>query len=241
MTLMTSVALFCSNLGKVPALDFVQSLAINPRAYEPGHAVSLEELHEVSQMLAWLHNSAVQRLPSISEVREALQKMTWRTERRSDDVAPGTALQKMTWRTRTGMGDHVGSTMGSSGMGANARGVGGSQSWGVSAWAAAAWAKAAAGSSSATTDSSRGSSSGSSKGSKEPAPSWASTVPGGGGALHTSEMLTEIPALLGALASRAASRMHVLTTAAPDSPQVRWPRVRRLSEGSPLYRACTAS
>jgi hypothetical protein len=58
---------------------------------------------------------------------------------------------------------------------------------------------------------------------------------------HTSEMLTEIPALLGALASRAASRMHVLTTAAPDSPQVRWPRVRRLSEGSPLYRACTAS
>lgn len=231
MTLMTSVALFCSNLGKVPALDFVQSLAINPRAYEPGHAVSLEELHEVSQMLAWLHNSAVQRLPSISEVREALQKMTW--------------------RTRTGMGDHVGSTMGSSGMGANARGVGGSQSWGVSAWAAAAWAKAAAGSSSATTGSSRGSSSGSSKGSKEPAPSWASTVPGGGGALHasemlteiphTSEMLTEIPALLGALASRAASRMHVLTTAAPDSPQVRWPRVRRLSEGSPLYRACTAS
>ena len=139
MTLMTSVALFCSNLGKVPALDFVQSLAINPRAYEPGHAVSLEELHEVSQMLAWLHNSAVQRLPSISEVREALQKMTW--------------------RTRTGMGDHVGSTMGSSGMGANARGVGGSQSWGVSAWAAAAWAKAAAGSSSATTGSSRGSSS----------------------------------------------------------------------------------
>jgi hypothetical protein len=231
MTLMTSVALFCSNLGKVPALDFVQSLAINPRAYEPGHAVSLEELHEVSQMLAWLHNSAVQRLPSISEVREALQKMTW--------------------RTRTGMGDHVGSTMGSSGMGANARGVGGSQSWGVSAWAAAAWAKAAAGSSSATTGSSRGSSSGSSKGSKEPAPSWASTVPGGGGALHasemlteiphTSEMLTEIPALLGALASRAASRMQVLTTAAPDSPQVRWPRVRRLSEGSPLYRACTAS
>ena len=231
MTLMTSVALFCSNLGKVPALDFVQSLAINPRAYEPGHAVSLEELHEVSQMLAWLHNSAVQRLPSISEVREALQKMTW--------------------RTRTGMGDHVGSTMGSSGMGANARGVGGSQSWGVSAWAAAAWAKAAAGSSSATTGSSRVSSSGSSKGSKEPAPSWASTVPGGGGALHasemlteiphTSEMLTEIPALLGALASRAASRMQVLTTAAPDSPQVRWPRVRRLSEGSPLYRACTAS
>ena len=231
MTLMTSVALFCSKLGKVPALDFVQSLAINPRAYEPGHAVSLEELHEVSQMLAWLHNSAVQRLPSISEVREALQKMTW--------------------RTRTGMGDHVGSTMGSSGMGANARGVGGSQSWGVSAWAAAAWAKAAAGSSSATTGSSRGSSSGSSKGSKEPAPSWASTVPGGGGALHTSEMLTEIPhtsemlteipALLGALASRAASRMQVLTTAAPDSPQVRWPRVRRLSEGSPLYRACTAS
>ena len=231
MTLMTSVALFCSNLGKVPALDFVQSLAINPRAYEPGHAVSLEELHEVSQMLAWLHNSAVQRLPSISEVREALQKMTW--------------------RTRTGMGDHVGSTMGSSGMGANARGVGGSQSWGVSAWAAAAWAKAAAGSSSATTGSSRGSSSGSSKGSKEPAPSWASTVPGGGGALHasemlteiphTSEMLTEIPALLGALASRAASRMHVLTTAAPDFPQVRWPRVRHLSEGSPLYRACTAS
>jgi len=231
MTLMTSVALFCSNLGKVPALDFVQSLAINPRAYEPGHAVSLEELHEVSQMLAWLHNSAVQRLPSISEVREALQKMTW--------------------RTRTGMGDHVGSTMGSSGMGANARGVGGSQSWGVSAWAAAAWAKAAAGSSSATTGSSRVSSSGSSKGSKEPAPSWASTVPGGGGALHasemlteiphTSEMLTEIPALLGALASRAASRMHVLTTAAPDSPQVRWPRVRRLSEGSPHYRACTAS
>ena len=231
MTLMTSVALFCSNLGKVPALDFVQSLAINPRAYEPGHAVSLEELHEVSQMLAWLHNSAVQRLPSISEVREALQKMTW--------------------RTRTGMGDHVGSTMGSSGMGATARGVGGSQSWGVSAWAAAAWAKAAAGSSSATTGSSRGSSSGSSKGFKEPAPSWASTVPGGGGALHasemlteiphTSEMLTEIPALLGALASRAASRMHVLTTAAPDSPQVRWPRVRRLSEGSPLYRACTAS
>jgi hypothetical protein len=58
---------------------------------------------------------------------------------------------------------------------------------------------------------------------------------------HTSEMLTEIPALLGALASRAASRMQVLTTAAPDSPQVRWPRVRRLSEGSPLYRACTAS
>ena len=231
MTLMTSVALFCSNLGKVPALDFVQSLAINPRAYEPGHAVSLEELHEVSQMLAWLHNSAVQRLPSISEVREALQKMTW--------------------RTLTGMGDHVGSTMGSSGMGANARGVGGSQSWGVSAWAAAAWAKAAAGSSSATTGSSRGSSSGSSKGSKEPAPSWASTVPGGGGALHASEMLTEIPhtsemlteilALLGALASRAASRMQVLTTAAPDSPQVRWPRVRRLSEGSPLYRACTAS
>ena len=231
MTLMTSVALFCSKLGKVPALDVVQSLAINPRAYEPGHAVSLEELHEVSQMLAWLHNSAVQRLPSISEVREALQKMTW--------------------RTRTGMGDHVGSTIGSSGMGANAREVGGSQSWGVSAWAAAAWAKAAAGSSSATTDSSRGSSSGSSKGSKEPAPSWASTVPGGGGALHTSEMLTEIPhtsemlteipALLGALASRAASRMQVLTTAAPDSPQVRWPRVRRLSEGSPLYRACTAS
>ena len=231
MTLMTSVALFCSNLGKVPALDFVQSLAINPRAYEPGHAVSLEELHEVSQMLAWLHNSAVQRLPSISEVREALQKMTW--------------------RTRTGMGDHVGSTMGSSGMGANARGVGGSQSWGISAWAAAAWAKAAAGSSSATTGSSRGSSSGSSKGSKEPAPSWAPTVPGGGGALHasemlteiphTSEMLTEIPALLGALASRAASRMQVLTTAAPDSPQVRWPRVRRLSEGSPLYRACMAS
>ena len=219
------------SLAKVPALDFVQSLAINPRAYEPGHAVSLEELHEVSQMLAWLHNSAVQRLPSISEVREALQKMTW--------------------RTRTGMGDHVGSTMGSSGMGANARGVGGSQSWGVSAWAAAAWAKAAAGSSSATTGSSRGSSKGSSKGSKEPAPSWASTVPGGGGALHTSEMLTEIPhtsemlteipALLGALASRAASRMQVLTTAAPDSPQVRWPRVRRLSEGSPLYRACTAS
>ena len=215
----------------MPALDVVQSLAINPRAYEPGHAVSLEELHEVSQMLAWLHNSAVQRLPSISEVREALQKMTW--------------------RTRTGMGDHVGSTIGSSGMGANAREVGGSQSWGVSAWAAAAWAKAAAGSSSATTDSSRGSSSGSSKGSKEPAPSWASTVPGGGEALHasemlteiphTSEMLTEIPALLGALASRAASRMQVLTTAAPDSPQVRWPRVRRLSEGSPLYRACTAS
>jgi len=230
-SLMTSDAFYCSILGKVPALDFVQSLAINPRAYEPGHAVSLEELHEVSQMLAWLHNSAVQRLPSISEVREALQKMTW--------------------RTRTGMGDHVGSTMGSSGMGANARGVGGSQSWGVSAWAAAAWAKAAAGSSSATTGSSRGSSSGSSKGSKEPAPSWASTVPGGGGALHasemlteiphTSEMLTEIPALLGALASRAASRMQVLTTAAPDSPQVRWPRVRRLSEGSPLYRACTAS
>ena len=209
------------SLAKVPALDFVQSLAINPRAYEPGHAVSLEDLHEVSQMLAWLHNSAVQRLPSISEVREALQKMTW--------------------RTRTGMGDHVGSTIGSSGMGANAREVGGSQSWGVSAWAAAAWAKAAAGSSSATTDSSRGSSSGSSKGSKEPAPSWASTVPGGGGALHTSEMLTEIPALLGALASRAASRMQVLTTAAPDSPQVRWPRVRRLSEGSPLYRVCTAS
>jgi hypothetical protein len=221
MTLMTSDAFYCSILGKVPALDFVQSLAINPRAYEPGHAVSLEELHEVSQMLAWLHNSAVQRLPSISEVREALQKMTW--------------------RTRTGMGDHVGSTIGSSGMGANAREVGGSQSWGVSAWAAAAWAKAAAGSSSATTDSSRGSSSGSSKGSKEPAPSWASTVPGGGGALHTSEMLTEIPALLGALASRAASRMQVLTTAAPDSPQVRWPRVRRLSEGSPLYRVCTAS
>jgi len=230
-SLMTSDAFYCSILGKVPALDFVQSLAINPRAYEPGHAVSLEELHEVSQMLAWLHNSAVQRLPSISEVREALQKMTW--------------------RTRTGMGDHVGSTMGSSGMGANARGVGGSQSWGVSAWAAAAWAKAAAGSSSATTGSSRVSSSGSSKGSKEPAPSWASTVPGGGGALHTSEMLTEIPhtsemlteipALLGALASRAASRMQVLTTAAPDSPQVRWPRVRRLSEGSPLYRACTAS
>jgi len=226
-SLMTSDAFYCSILGKVPALDFVQSLAINPRAYEPGHAVSLEELHEVSQMLAWLHNSAVQRLPSISEVREALQKMTW--------------------RTRTGMGDHVGS----SGMGANAQGVGGSQSWGVSAWAAAAWAKAAAGSSSATTGSSRVSSSGSSKGSKEPAPSWASTVPGGGGALHasemlteiphTSEMLTEIPALLGALASRAASRMQVLTTGAPDSPQVRWPRVRRLSEGSPLYRACTAS
>jgi hypothetical protein len=216
-SLMTSDAFYCSILGKVPALDFVQSLAINPRAYEPGHAVSLEELHEVSQMLAWLHNSAVQRLPSISEVREALQKMTW--------------------RTRTGMGDHVGS----SGMGATARGVGGSQSWGVSAWAAAAWAKAAAGSFSATTGSSRGSSSGSSKGSKEPAPSWASTVPGGGGALHASEMLTEIPALLGALASRAASRMQVLTTAAPDSPQVRWPRVRHLSEGSPLYRACTAS
>ena len=224
---MTSDAFFCSILGKVPALDFVQSLAINPRAYEPGHAVSLEELHEVSQMLAWLHNSAVQRLPSISEVREALQKMTW--------------------RTRTGMGDHVGSTMGSSGMGANARGVGGSQSWGVSAWAAAAWAKAAAGSSSATMGSSRGSS----RGSKEPAPSWAPTVPGGGGALHTSEMLTEIPhtsemlteipALLGALASRAASRMQVLTTGAPDSPQVRCPRVRRLSAGSPLYRACTAS
>ena len=224
---MTSDAFFCSILGKVPALDFVQSLAINPRAYEPGHAVSLEELHEVSQMLAWLHNSAVQRLPSISEVREALQKMTW--------------------RTRTGMGDHVGSTMGRSGMGANARGVGGSQSWGVSAWAAAAWAKAAAGSSSATMGSSRGSS----RGSKEPAPSWAPTVPGGGGALytseilteipHTSEMLTEIPALLGALASRAASRMQVLTTGAPDSPQVRCPRVRRLSAGSPLYRACTAS
>ena len=237
---MTSDAFFCSILGKVPALDFVQSLAINPRAYEPGHAVSLEELHEVSQMLAWLHNSAVQRLPSISEVREALQKMTW--------------------RTRTGMGDHVGSTMGSSGMGANARGVGGSQSWGVSAWAAAAWAKAAAGSSSATMGSSRGSS----RGSKEPAPSWAPTVPGGGGAPswaptvpggggalhtsemlteipHTSEMLTEIPALLGALASRAASRMQVLTTGAPDSPQVRCPRVRRLSAGSPLYRACTAS
>ena len=34
-------------LHKTPTLDFVQSLAINPRAFEPGHAISLEEIHEV--------------------------------------------------------------------------------------------------------------------------------------------------------------------------------------------------
>ena len=59
-------------LHKLPAIDLVQSLAVNPRAFEPGYAISLDEVHELSQLLAWLHNSAAQRLPTTAQLLPAL-------------------------------------------------------------------------------------------------------------------------------------------------------------------------
>ena len=59
-------------LWQIPTLDKVQSLGINPRAFEPGYAASIEQVHELSQTVAWLHNSAAHRLPPTPELEAAL-------------------------------------------------------------------------------------------------------------------------------------------------------------------------
>ena len=62
-------------LQKLPTLDLIQSLAVNPRAYEPRYSQDIEQVHELNQLVAWLHNSAVRRLPTAALVRGLLS--TW--------------------------------------------------------------------------------------------------------------------------------------------------------------------
>ena len=58
-------------LHKLPVIDLVQSIALNNRAFEPGYAASIEQIDEFSQLLAWLHNSGADRLPSDIELSNA--------------------------------------------------------------------------------------------------------------------------------------------------------------------------
>ena len=55
-------------LHKKPVLDLVHAIAVNPDAFEPGFAPNLGQLHELMQLVAWLHTSAERRLPSESDL-----------------------------------------------------------------------------------------------------------------------------------------------------------------------------
>lgn len=63
---------FARHCLQVPLIDLVQSMATNPRAYEPGHSPSLEQLEELTTLIAWLHNSAASRLPHEEALAAAL-------------------------------------------------------------------------------------------------------------------------------------------------------------------------
>ena len=71
-------------LHKNSLIDLVQSIAFNPRAFEPGHGVSLERVDEFVQVLAWLYNSAAQRLPQDAAFVAALAAAGFHAQSPSD-------------------------------------------------------------------------------------------------------------------------------------------------------------
>ena len=59
-----------------PPPSHTQELAHNPHATEPGYSSAAEQGRDLGHDVAWLHNSAVHRLPSSHSLRAALEGWT---------------------------------------------------------------------------------------------------------------------------------------------------------------------